>query len=212
MSKELFTSYYKKNSWHGKESVSGPGSDYEQTKFLIPELEILLRDLKITTILDAPCGDFNWMKRVDLGKIKYHGGDIVEELIQANNNKYHNKNIKFSVIDIVNDKLPKVDLIMVRDCLVHLPTDDVFKAIKNIKESGSKYLLTTNFLWDHQTANQDIQVGGWRRINLTKSPYNFNYPNKIIIEGNIQSHDRDKTMSLWTIDSIPNYAKEKKIG
>lgn len=212
MSKEVFTSYYKKNSWNGKESVSGPGSDYEQTKFLIPELEILLKNLKINTMLDVPCGDFNWMRKVDLGKIKYHGGDIVDELIKINNNKYRSRNIKFSVIDIVNDKLPKVDLIMVRDCLVHLPIDDVFKALKNIKASGSKYLLTTNFLWDHENANQNIDIGGWRRINLNKSPFNFKYPNRIIIEGNIQSNDRDKTMSLWNIEDIPNYNKDNKIA
>lgn len=208
MSKDLFTSYYRKNSWHGKESVSGPGSDYEQTKFLIPELEVLLKNLNIKTMLDIPCGDFNWMKRVDLGKIKYHGGDIVDELINKNNHKYGNASVKFSVIDLVNDKLPKVDLIMVRDCLVHLPTNDVMKALNNIKDSGSTYLLTTNFLWENPSSNKDIPVGGWRRINLEKTPYNFGYPMKIIIEGNNQSNDRDKTMSLWMIDSIPNYNED----
>lgn len=208
MSKELFTSYYDHNSWNGQESLSGPGSDFEQTKFLIPELEILLNDLNIKTMLDVPCGDFNWMKRVNLNKINYHGGDIVDKVIINNNKKYAKNNIKFSVIDIVNDKLPKVDLIMVRDCLVHLPTGDVKKALNNIKASGSKYLLTTNFLWKSNQSNQDIEVGGWRRLNLEQEPYNFNYPNRIIIEGNIQSNDRDKTMSLWSIESIPNYFME----
>jgi len=203
MSKDIFTEYYQNNTWTGKESVSGPGSDYEQTKFLIPELEIMLKYLNIKSMLDAPCGDFNWMKRVNLDKINYHGADIVEPLIAQNNKKYKQKNITFSVIDIVNDNLPQVDLIMVRDCLVHLPTKDVFKALKNIKDSGSKYLLTTNFLWNHQEDNQDISVGEWRRINLQKTPYNFKYPERILIEGNIQSHDRDKTMSLWYIKDIP---------
>lgn len=212
MTKELFTSYYRKNSWNGKESVSGPGSDFEQTKFLIPELSILLKDLKVKTMLDVPCGDFNWMKRVDLDKINYHGGDIVDELIEKNNRKYANKNVKFSVIDIVNDDLPKVDLIMVRDCLVHLPTGDVLKALKNIKNSGSKYLLTTNFLWQHGDSNKEILVGGWRRINLEKEPYNFEYPSRIIIEGNNQSNDRDKTMSLWSIKNIPDYDKDNSVG
>lgn len=204
MSKEVFTSYYYKNTWQGKESISGPGSDYEQTKFLIPELEILLRELKITSMLDAPCGDFNWMKKVDIGKIKYYGIDIVDDLIDKNNRKYKSKNIRFNVLDIVNDKLPKVDLIMVRDCFVHLPTEDIIKGIKNIKKSESTYLLTTNFLWDHLPCNHDIKVGGWRRINLCKKPFNFPNPDKIIIEGNIQSNDRDKTMSLWKIKDIPD--------
>ena len=156
-------------------------------------------------MLDIPCGDFNWMKNVDLEKISYHGADIVEPLIKNNNKKYQKDNISFSVIDIVNDKLPTVDLIMVRDCLVHLPTDDVIKALINIKQSKSKYFLTTNFLWNHQEDNQDIFIGEWRRINLQKTPYNFKYPERIIIEGNIQSHDRDKTMSLWYVKDIPDF-------
>ena len=156
-------------------------------------------------MLDVPCGDFNWMKNVDLSKISYHGGDIVEPLIKSNIKKYESKNVKFSVIDLVNDNLPTVDLIMVRDCLVHLPTSDVFKALKNIKNSKSKYFLTTNFLWNHQEVNKEIKVGEWRRINLQKTPYNFEYPHRIIIEGNIQSNDRDKTMSLWYVKDIPDF-------
>lgn len=206
MSKDVFTDLYKNNGWSGKESVSGPGSDYEQTKFLIPELNVMLKFLNIKSMLDVPCGDFNWMKKVDLNKISYHGGDIVEPLIKNNIKKYESNNIKFSVIDLVNDDLPTVDLIMVRDCLVHLPTNDVIKALINIKNSNSKYFLTTNFLWNHQEANQEIKVGEWRRINLQKEPYNFDYPQRIVIEGNIQSNDRDKTMSLWRVKDIPDFA------
>ena len=84
MSKELFTSYYKNNTWAGVESLSGPGSDYEQTKFLVPELEIMLNDLNIKSMLDIPCGDFNWMKNVDLSLINYHGADIVDNVIISN--------------------------------------------------------------------------------------------------------------------------------
>lgn len=203
MSKDIFTRYYKENSWNGKESVSGPGSDYDQTMYLIPELQILLKNLKVKTVLDVPCGDFNWMKLIDLNGIKYTGGDIVDQLIKNNNKKYKTSNISFEVIDIVNDKLSKVDLIMVRDCFVHLPNNDIFKALENIKNSGSKYLLTTNFTWKVQPENKDITVGGWRRINFENDPFNFPYPKQIIIEGNIQSNDRDKTMSLWEIKDIP---------
>lgn len=205
MSKDIFTRYYRENSWNGKESVSGPGSDYEQTKYLIPELKVLLDTFSIKSILDVPCGDFNWMKRVDLDGVKYLGGDIVDDIIKTNNRKYGSRNIKFEVFDIVKDNLPKSDLIMVRDCLVHLPNKDVFKAINNIKSSGSRYLLTTNFTWRSHKNNIDIPVGAWRRVNLEQDPFNFSKPEYVIIEGNIQSHDRDKTMSLWDINNIPDY-------
>lgn len=206
MSKKIFTEYYKTNFWRGKESLSGPGSDYEQTKYLIPELSALIQSLNIKSILDVPCGDFNWMKKVDLSGIRYIGGDIVEALIEKNNKKFKSKNISFNVIDIVNNSLEKSDLIIVRDCFVHLPNKDVMQAINNIKDSGSKYLLTTNFTWEFVMNNNiDIEVGEWRRLNLTQEPYNFKYPEKIIVEGNIQSNDRDKTMSLWMINDLPYF-------
>lgn len=205
MSREVFTNYYKNNSWRGRESVSGPGSDYEQTKYLIPELSFMIKSLNIKSILDVPCGDFNWMRRVDLSGVKYTGGDIVEPLIISNSKKYSSDSIKFKVIDVVNDSLEKSDLIIVRDCFVHLPEVDVLKAINNIKSSGSKYLLTTNFLWESVPNNKDIEVGQWRRLNLTQPPYSFKFPERIIIEGNRQSHDHDKTMSLWKINDLPSF-------
>lgn len=205
MGNEIFTQYFKNNTWRGKESVSGPGSDYEQTKYLIPELSLLIKELKIKTILDVPCGDFNWMKRVDLSNVNYVGGDIVQDLIKLNSKKYQSETIKFKVIDLVNDPLDTVDLIIVRDCLVHLPHSDVIKAINNIKKSNSKYLLTTNFLWESTKNNMDIKLGLWRRLNLMQEPYNFKFPEKIIIEGNRQSHDHDKTMSLWKVKDLPSF-------
>lgn len=205
MSKDIFTKYYRENFWQGRESVSGPGSDYEQTKYLIPELEMLIKELKIELILDAPCGDFNWMKRVDLKKISYLGGDIVPDLIKRNNKRYKKNNIEFKVIDIVNDKLPEADLIMVRDCFVHLPIKDIIKSLNNIKKSNSKFLLTTHFMWKSFDNNKDILPGEWRRVNLCEPPFNLPFPKNIIIEGNIQSYDRDKTMSLWEIKDIPDF-------
>lgn len=205
MSKDLFTRYYKENIWRGKESLSGPGSDYEQTKYLIPELSMLFKTYDIKSVLDLPCGDFNWMKRLNLDDINYLGGDIVTDLIKSNRLNYGTKNIKFDLIDIVNDTLPKVDLIITRDCLVHLPNKDIYKALNNIKKSNSKYLLTTNFTWKSQPANADISVGQWRRINLELSPFNFPSPEYVLVEGNTQSNDKDKTMCLWNINNIPEY-------
>ena len=52
---QLFTQIYDKGiwAWGQKESKSGGGSTIEQTKFMRPQLEQLLIDLNINTILDA---------------------------------------------------------------------------------------------------------------------------------------------------------------
>jgi hypothetical protein len=57
----LFTNIYRSNHWGGADSVSGGGSDLEQTSALRAALPGVLQRLGVRTLLDAPCGDFHWM-------------------------------------------------------------------------------------------------------------------------------------------------------
>ena len=99
--RDIFTGIFKNNSWRSLESISGPGSEMKQTTSLINNLNILLHDMKITSVLDIPCGDFNWMQKVDLSNIEYIGADIVEELIKKNIEIYEGKNnLRFKVLNL----------------------------------------------------------------------------------------------------------------
>ena len=196
---EVFTEIYKNNRWKSSESISGGGSELDQTRTLRIDLEKLLADLKIKSILDIPCGDFNWMQKIDLSNIDYTGADIVEELINKNIERY---NFKFVVLNLIKDTLPKSDIIISRDCLVHLSNADIFAAIKNIKSSGCKYLLTTTFP-NHQL-NSDIITGDWRAINLQEKPFNLPSPILIINENCTEDNGnfKDKSMALWELSKI----------
>jgi hypothetical protein len=108
---------------------------------------------------DIPCGDFNWISKVDLNNVDYLGSDIVSELIEKNNHNYSNESIRFRTLDLTADSLPEVDLIFTRDCLVHLSYDDTLKALSSIIESGSKYLLTSSFV--DRERNYNIATGEW---------------------------------------------------
>jgi hypothetical protein len=199
--KEIFTSIKQKNLWGGVESVSGPGSTIDQTKILVAELSKLFTAKNIKSLLDIPCGDFNWMKTVDLSNINYIGADIVDDLIESNIKKYGSETIHFKNIDLINENLPECDIIFVRDCLVHFSYEDIFKAIKNIKISGCRYLLTTTFT---SHSNTDIITGDWRPLNLQIAP--FNLPNPILIINEGCSEDNgiysDKSMGLWEISTL----------
>jgi hypothetical protein len=197
---EVFTEIYETNYWKSSESVSGAGSELVQTESLRNNLEKILNDMKISSVLDIPCGDFKWMQQVDLSKIDYIGADIVEKLIQKNIKR--NTAFKFIVLDLIKDPLPKSDIIIVRDCLVHLSYSDIFKAINNIKSSGCKYLLTTTFPNCH--LNRDITTGDWRTINLQEKPFNFPTPRLIINENCTEGNGEfnDKSMALWEISNI----------
>ena len=161
----------------------------------------------ISTVLDIPCGDFNWMRNIDLSGIKYIGADIVKEIVKNNKNQYEKNNVSFRHMNLIEDTLPQVDLILIRDCLVHMSYDDIFKLLNNVCNSMSQYLLTTSFT-DRQD-NKDIITGEWRPLNLQIAPFSLPKPIRIINEKCTQgkSSYTDKSLGLWKISDIAKILK-----
>ena len=202
---DIFNEIYKYNAWGGTESISGPGSSTEATRTIISELPHLIEEYNIKSILDAPCGDFNWMKHIDLNIDCYIGVDIIPEMIRKNNTDYGTNKTHFFHLDLSTSPLPKTDLIICRDCLVHFSFHDIRQALNNFKNSSSKYLLTTTFT--ERTTNVDITTGDWRPLNLQADPLMLPKPIFILNEqckevGGVYS---DKSLALWKLVDIPYY-------
>lgn len=195
----VFTQIYKKNYWGGY-SRSGPGSDLDQTRKIIKEIPRVLKHFGVKSILDVPCGDFNWQKHADFGFVDYVGADIVGHIVQRNNKMYSNSKRKFVKLDIRRDKLPCCDLILCRDLFQHLSFEDIWKAISNIKSSGCKYLLASSQI--NADKNSDITTGGWRRLNLLHPPFSFPSPILILDEGCPVKYHADKSLMLWKINDL----------
>ncbi len=198
-SRRIFHDMYSHNEWCSGESVSGPGSEMEEVRSVVEQLPGMLRRLSIRSLCDIPCGDFNWMKHVDLSGIDYLGGDIVREVIRKNKQQWENSNTRFEVLDITRSRLPPVALIMCRDCLVHLSFRKIRLAIKNMRKSQSRYALLTHF--PRLERNMDIPTGYWRPLNLTLVPFNWPQPVELIEE--TSSRSAGKTLGLWRVDDIP---------
>jgi hypothetical protein len=47
---------------------------------------MLAAQLGVSSILDIPCGDFNWTQSVNFGSCRYFGADIVEDLVSRTMN------------------------------------------------------------------------------------------------------------------------------
>lgn len=203
--KQLWNDNFNYMKTLGMESVSGTGSTLDSTKRIRQELPALLKALNIWTLLDVPCGDAYWMGKVDFGKTEYYGADIVEENIVKNvwKNTMHVSAAKtFFMCDITDDPFGEYDMVFCRDCLVHFSNEDVWKALKNIVASGSKYLMTTTFR--DRKENHDIPTGGWRTLNLEIAPFNFPEPD-LYLDENCQEQDGayiDKSLGVWKIDDI----------
>lgn len=135
--------------------------------------------------------------------VEYIGADIVPEVVARNQQKYASSHTKFVCLDIISQALPKVDLILCRDCLIHFSYADIEMTLKNLRKSGSSYLLTTNYV--NLKKNSEIITGSWREINLRLDPFNFPEPIRSITEQSqnpLEVHF-GKGLGLWRLEDLP---------
>ena len=204
----LFRRIFEENRWGNNESVSGEGSNLERTAVLRSELPALLTRHGVRSILDAPCGDFFWMKELALDGIGYIGIDIVPEIIAQNVDLYASPQRVFKLGDLVEEPLPAADLILCRDCLVHFTYAETRRALDNFRRSGATWLLTTTFTGRRD--NHDITTGDWRPINLEHAPYGFPPPVAVINERSDEVDEElgafpDKSLGLWRLADLPSW-------
>lgn len=193
------------NLWGAAASVSGLGSEDPATSAVREALPALLQRLCVRSLLDAPCGDAGWIGRLKLD-VDYTGIDIVPSLIEANRRRVAGGGSpgRFLVADVTRDALPCADIILCRDCLVHLSFANVDRALAQFRMSGARFLLVTTFPeWD---GNQDCEDGDWRALNMEKAPFNWPAPHALINERCEEGGGgwRDKSLGLWRLDQLPN--------
>jgi hypothetical protein len=199
----LFTQIFRHQLWGDGESVSGPGSTRSRGADFQDELIEVLRSLGTRVLLDAPCGDFNWMAPVAESVPEYIGADVVRELVDRNQARYGTGSLRFVHADLTRDPLPACDVVLCRDCLVHFSTRDARAALRNLRRSGATWLIATTFVGVEE--NTEIRTGGWRVLNLQRPPFNFPPPHALIDERCLHSEGRyrDKRLGVWRFDALP---------
>ena len=204
-----FERMYETNLWSGAESRSGVGSSLAATAVLRTQLPALLRSIGIRRLLDVPCGDFHWMKEVDLAGIEYIGGDIVPAAVEANRALYGAPGRRFIQADLTAGPLPRADGIFCRDLLVHFSFENIARAFRTMRASGAEWLLTTTFTGPRE--NSDIVDGDWRPLNLERAPFHLPSPARIIVEGCTEEGGAyaDKSIGVWRIADLPTEIPSK---
>lgn len=192
----IFSEIYEKNLWENSESASGRGSTIARTTVLRRELPALLDELGAKSLLDAPCGDFNWMGQTDLDGVTYIGADVVPSLISRNRRLYGGAGRTFLTLDITRDSLPAADVILCRDCFIHFSFREIWAALRNFKQGKSDFLFATThtLVGEHR----DIVTGQGRNVNLLLPPFNFPEPLKMIVE----DPELAKCLGVWRLDRV----------
>lgn len=202
---------FEKKTWAQEDKGkprSGSGSTLRRTRRLRRALPGLFKDFGVKTFLDAPCGDWNWMCEVDLTGVNYIGGDISKELIDGVRKEHAGPKRKFLHLDLATSKLPKCDMIMVRECLMHLTDSFRWDVIANIHKAKIPHLLMT---MDLVEANIPLtQNGSHQNYNPMEAPFNFPEPVRYIAESSDQVDlservpadagpwKRPRVMGLWS--------------
>jgi len=199
---EIFSRIYRENTWGDPESRSGPGSTQARAAEFVPDLVALLTQMRTRVLLDAACGDFAWAAPVAAAVERYIGVDVVADLIDRNQREHARPNRTFICADLAEADLPRADVILCRDCLVHLSFADIRRTVANFARSGSRLLLTTTFI--ARGRNDDIVTGGWRPIDLQAVPLGWPTPLALVDErcthtGGIY---RDKRLALWELAEV----------
>ena len=197
----VFNDIYQRDYWRlGGESSSGPGSRREWTRGLQRELPKLLARLGVSTLLDLGCGDFNWMREVDLGVDLYIGADVVFDVVLENRLRYGSARRRFVYRDLTRHPLPRADLVLCRDVLIHFPDEDLVPAMRAIVDTGARYLLAGTFL--ERTENRPIVLGDWRPLNMQLPPLSMPPPGDWLVETVSEPGYEDKRLALWDLHAL----------
>ena len=140
-----------------EETTCGPGSTLVATRNVRDWLPGALERLGVKTLLDAPCGDRNWIRLVDL-PCAYVGVD--EEPAHVAAAGLYGASVH--QMDIRSDDLPECDAILSRDFFQHLSMADAELALANMRRTGAAWIITTC----HGRPGPDCKNGEFRYIDL----------------------------------------------
>ncbi len=193
----VFRAAYRTGIWSSTgESLSGAGSELAQTEELRHALPDALRELGVRTLLDVPCGDWNWISRVELPVERYIGGELLPALVEENQARFGSARNEFRVIDLCADPLPAADLLLCRAALIHFSYTDIWRAIAIVLEADITFLATTS----HPTTkeNSDLPTGiEWRPLNHEAEPFRFPPPLRSLPDG---AHGR--RLAIWKVGEL----------
>jgi SAM-dependent methyltransferase len=168
--KETFFKIYSKNAWG---NGSGDGSHPNAVVDYCQVLTDTIKTYNIKSVLDYGCGDWQFSKLIDWENLvdSYTGVDVIDTLIQHHTQHYVTNKIKFQTVT-ENFEFPKVDLIICKDVLQHLPNNIVSKLLNSFESSSTYMLITNDANIDASISLQDCNMGGWHPLNLTNNPWN----------------------------------------
>lgn len=147
---EAFDTIYRKKFWQQGTSLSGPGSEGYFAEEYVRIVSDYIKANKVESICDGGCGDFSVGSQLAGQVASYVAGDISRYIIEENRRKFSSlEQVEFRVLNLIEDKIPACDLLLIRQVLQHLSNEQIEAVLKNVEGSSVKHVLIT----EHCRAN-----------------------------------------------------------
>jgi len=190
----------------GAESANGPGSHLANTVAVRRWLPSVIERYHITLMLDAPCGDLNWMQHMLPHLEHYIGWDVDPGNIVQAESRMEELGSSLRCVNLLTvppEEIPPVDLIFCRDFLQHLPNDQIQRVLDKFIEGGAPYLITNsyrgadNYAVECPEGGHTGAVGSretlpgyyYRPANLEAEPFNLKGRVEAVVEPTIVGED-----------------------
>ena len=121
-------------------------------------------------LFDVGCGDWNWMRAVELPDFwVYSGMDDVEHMKTA---LAHGPSDRlFLAGDALNDEWPQADVVLCRHVLQHWSDEEIWKFLNRFNESDATFLVATRHV-----EKVDKKYGNFREVDLCAEPFGLPQP------------------------------------
>ena len=138
----VFDEIYSKASWKSGTSLSGPGSEPENALSYVAFVDEVIQIYGINTILDIGHGDWKMWPKAFFSNKKYVGIDVVKKLNESMVSDYQTDNIRFLLLDAVEDDLPYSEIVLIKDVLMHLSNKDIDAILTKLKSYPMSVICT----------------------------------------------------------------------
>jgi len=196
-----FEEVYADGRW-GSRLGSGHGSLPRVTGPYRAFLQDFIQANHVTSVLDYGCGDWQFSRLIDWQEAAYVGVDVVPRLIDENRRRYGREGVEFRVSPADPSELPSADLLIAKDVLQHLPNEEVMSFLGTVAPRYGMTLLTND---TGDEPNGNIEIGGWRPLDLLATPFDADGTVVAVFRGpkvRSRSLRRRAWLNAWTKHTV----------
>lgn len=185
---EIFSAIYANGTWGESDDFdSGAGSrDPAITAPYINAVGEFLETMPGVSVVDLGCGDFEVGSQLLPYCARYVACDVVPDLVARNRIKFVDDRLSFEIVNLIDDALPKGDVVFIRQVLQHLSNADIMKIVPKL--NGYRFLVLTEHLPGGPfKSNRDTGTGAATRLYvnsgvvLDEKPFGLKFTRKSVM-------------------------------